>query len=124
MNDSGTRPVDRGKGDDQMEAFGIIIVPRYKMVGQLLKKEGKPLEVMGENRAINLCHKIYREQYLHKVLMVNEHLSVVFKIERRCKCTNIQHYIDGDERCMDCNTILPKIAKIEDEVNIEELTHA
>ena len=93
-----------------MEKFSFIIVPRYRMQGMILKSaEGNVVEVWGENSAIRELHRLYRELSLHKVLMLDEHFNIVFKIERRCKCTNVQWHISGELKCMDCNLLISKI---------------
>lgn len=104
--------------DDQMEKFMFTIVPRYGMKGQIHKdKEGKPLEIWGENRAIDVAHKVYRELRLHKVYVTGEGYRTALKIERRCKCTNVQLHINGDYRCVGCGIVLSTIkAEVQEEV--------
>ncbi len=84
-----------------MKKYAVIIKERYDIRGKVLK------EYIGESRAIEEAHKVYKERTLNKVIVVNVDLKVVFTIERRCKCINIQEVFKADmsgwtQVCMNC----------------------
>ncbi len=89
-----------------MESFVIIATARYGCKGEILK------EVMYEERAINEAMRIFRVAGMQKVIVVNEHMTIIFKDTRICKCTNRQSemFLEGQpryiDRCMDCHIVL------------------
>ena len=61
------------------------------------------LQVDGsEYKAVEEAHMVYGNEGLNRVVVVDTEFSIVFKMDRRCKCTNCQYEIDGKLRCMEC----------------------
>ena len=61
-----------------------------------------------EDRAITIAQDIYRRAGMNRALVVNAEYKIVFKIDRKCRCTNCQYEIDGRLRCMDCKRVIPQ----------------
>lgn len=61
----------------------------------------------GENKAINLAQQIHKNGGMNRTMVIDEQFSVIFKIDRRCKCASCQWDIDGTLRCMNCKRIVP-----------------
>lgn len=89
-----------------MESFVIIATSRFLGRGEPV------MEVLGEERAINEAMRVFREGAMHKVIVVNEALTIIFKDIRICKCTNVQKELSPSggivyvERCMDCGIVI------------------
>lgn len=67
-----------------MERFAILIKKRWGVKALIHS------EVVGEEVAIRESHQLYKELCLQQVLIVDDNIKVIFKIERRCKCTSVQ----------------------------------
>jgi hypothetical protein len=60
-----------------------------------------------EGRAITIAHEIYKNGGMNRALVVNEEFKIVFKIDRRCRCTNQQYQLDGRLQCQECKRYIP-----------------
>jgi len=64
-------------------------------------------EILGEARAIQEAERMYREGTLQMVALLSKEMKVVYKVERRCHCTNVQQELSTLSdipryRCADC----------------------
>ena len=83
----------------------FIIMGRDRWGGQCLPIK----ELQGtENTVIEEAHRVHKSKALNRTLAVNDEFKIVFKIDRRCRCTNVQFEIDGRAKCMECGTVIPK----------------
>jgi len=55
-----------------------------------------------EERATGIAQRIYKDAGMNRVLIVDATFKIVFKQDRRCKCTNCQYEISGKLMCQDC----------------------
>lgn len=101
-----------------------------------MKRFNSEVEVMreihcSEERAIITCMRIFRSCGIHKVVLVNSSISVIFKDTRICKCTNVQRELIGEWKnepvyrdvCMDCKVVIDENAynqEVEMENKLEE----
>ena len=66
-------------------------------------KDRKIMEIMGtENSIIERAQKIFGELSLQRVIVIDDEMKVVFKVERRCRCKNVQYEMNGKLVCVDC----------------------
>jgi len=56
----------------------------------------------GEERAMNVAQEIHRKYGMNRTVVLDNAFKVVFKIDRRCKCTNCQYEFNGKLVCLNC----------------------
>lgn len=60
-----------------------------------------------ENRAIALAQRVYKKCAMNRALVLDSNYNIVFKIDRRCKCLNVQLNLNGEWKCEDCGLVIP-----------------
>lgn len=88
-----------------MEHFVIVCRTRYGEPTKAL------LEVTGESRARAAADAVYYKGSMQMCAVVDETPRVVYKIERRCHCTNVQREWDSSLestvlKCVDCGRVI------------------
>lgn len=71
------------------------------------------IELRGESAAIREAQLAYRNGGLNRVTVVDSSFKVVFLIERRCRCVNVQKEYTGNFggtilRCSECKLVIPE----------------
>lgn len=59
-----------------------------------------------ENRAVNLAQNAFKNGGMNRVMVVDDKFKIIFKQDRRCKCTNSQYEISGHLVCQECRRII------------------
>ena len=72
-----------------MNNFVIVVKERYKGETEAVE------QVLGERKGIREAQRIYYKGGMQMVALLDEELRVVFKLERRCHCTNVQYDFGG-----------------------------
>ena len=89
----------------------FVILARKEYGGKCI-----PLtQVRGEQHAVSVAHKIYKEGGMNRAMVVDEQLKVVFKLDRKCRCINAQYDMYGGLKCTDCGRVIKT-----NEVRVEE----
>ena len=89
----------------------FIILGRSRWGGKCIPIK----ELQGtENTVIEEAHRVHNNRALNRTVVANEDFKIVFKIDRRCKCTSVQFELDGRAKCMECGLVIP----IEREVGV------
>ena len=59
-----------------------------------------------EERATNVAQKIYSEGGMNRVVVLDDRFRIKFKVDRRCKCINVQYTIDRGLVCEACGRVI------------------
>jgi hypothetical protein len=71
------------------------------------------IELRGtENTVIEEAHRVHKKEAMNRTMVVNDEFKIVFKIDRICKCTNVQFEIDGRAKCMECGIVVPRESEV------------
>ena len=60
-----------------------------------------------EGKAVNLAQKIFKDGGMNRTIVVDSKLKIIFKQDRRCRCSNSQYQLNGELRCEDCGRVIP-----------------
>jgi hypothetical protein len=92
-----------------MQKYAIIVLKRQGM-------DIEPIKEMfcAEERAIREAMRIFKTAGMQKVGVLDEHMSLIFKDTRICKCSNIQtelfvtpkNDIEYKDVCVNCKVVI------------------
>lgn len=87
-----------------MESFCVIATPKWKGKGFVA------CELRFEGASVKEAMRIFRDGTMQKVIVVNDALEIIYKQERKCKCTNVQVTMLNDsslvDKCCDCGLVI------------------